>query len=184
MAAVRTCRVCKQTREWDGLYCPTCGAGFEQSVAGTSEQPEPAPPQPAARRCHECKEAVPEDANACPRCLAQLSSEGLVNLTFPFGDIEVGPDCTLILGRDPIECPQAVAIAAYDNVSRRHAEIRWDAGQVVVQDLGSLNGTFVNDDRIAAMLPRPLRDGDRLRLAADLSGKVRIVGRTRPHGPM
>jgi two-component system, cell cycle response regulator len=48
-----------------------------------------------------------------------------------------------------------------DSVSRQHARIEQrDDGSHYVSDLGSTNGTYVNDQRVVA--PVPLRDGDRL----------------------
>ena len=46
--------------------------------------------------------------------------------------------------------------------SRHHATISWQAGSFVIQDMGSANGTFVNEKRIAA--PQPLRDGYVIRM--------------------
>lgn len=46
-----------------------------------------------------------------------------------------------------------------DKVSRQHARIVQVAGQFVVMDLDSTNGTFVNDQRIDTA---PLRDGDQI----------------------
>jgi hypothetical protein len=43
-------------------------------------------------------------------------------------------------------------------ISRRHAVIRLENGQFVIQDQNSLNGTYVNNERVDA--PRPLHDGD------------------------
>ncbi len=55
-------------------------------------------------------------------------------------------------------------------LSRRHARItRNAAGALTVEDLGSLNGTKVNGQRITA--PRPLRAGDTL----ELGGTVLVV---------
>ena len=49
-----------------------------------------------------------------------------------------------------------------DGVSRRHARIVQDArGDVLVEDLGSANGTFVNGERVER---RSLKDGDKVRL--------------------
>jgi DNA-binding response OmpR family regulator len=48
-------------------------------------------------------------------------------------------------------------------VSRYHAEIRRDATQYTVRDLGSKNGTFVNGQRMTA--PHLLRDGDQISVA-------------------
>lgn len=48
-------------------------------------------------------------------------------------------------------------------VSRRHAEVRLDAGGATVTDLGSTNGTTVNGERIRS---RRLTDGDELVLGS------------------
>jgi pSer/pThr/pTyr-binding forkhead associated (FHA) protein len=56
-------------------------------------------------------------------------------------------------------------------VSRHHAVIHLEVGGVVtIEDLGSTNGTFVNDARLVAGQPAPLRSGDELRL-----GKMTIL---------
>lgn len=46
--------------------------------------------------------------------------------------------------------------------SRQHAEIEVTEADVVVRDLGSGNGTFINE--VAIREPRPLQDGDRIRV--------------------
>lgn len=43
-------------------------------------------------------------------------------------------------------------------ISRRHAVIKLEKGQFVIQDQNSLNGTYVNNERVD--VPRPLDDGD------------------------
>ena len=74
--------------------------------------------------------------------------------------IQVSKD-VVRLGREP---EMEVAIdAAAAVVSRRHAEIRRGGdGQSVLHDLGSFNGTLLNDQRITQ--PTPLFDGDRIQL--------------------
>jgi len=47
-------------------------------------------------------------------------------------------------------------------VSRRHAEIRLQDGDFVLQDLNSRNGTFVNDQQIST--PVSLEPGDQIRV--------------------
>jgi hypothetical protein len=49
-------------------------------------------------------------------------------------------------------------------VSRRHARILNREGSVVVEDLGSINGTFVNGKRLAPYLPGVLHHGDRIQI--------------------
>ena len=49
-----------------------------------------------------------------------------------------------------------------DQVSRRHAAIRAAGEGLAIEDLGSRNGSYVNDQPIEG--PRPLADGDTVRL--------------------
>ena len=48
--------------------------------------------------------------------------------------------------------------------SRNHAQIQFRDGVYVLTDLGSANGTLVNDQRITE---RALSDGDRIRVGQD-----------------
>ena len=50
-------------------------------------------------------------------------------------------------------------------VSRRHARIWCEGDTFLVEDLGSVNGTVINDSvRLAPRQPRVLDSGDRIRL--------------------
>jgi len=51
----------------------------------------------------------------------------------------------------------------HESVSRRHAEISYANEQYVVCDLGSSNGTFVNEVRLEAYQVHTLKPGDRVR---------------------
>ncbi|TES54573.1 FHA domain-containing protein [Halalkalibacterium halodurans] len=59
---------------------------------------------------------------------------------------------------------------AFDNVfiSRKHALLYVEEGQVFVKDLDSKHGTYVNDQRLAPHAPERLSHGDRLSLAKDI----------------
>jgi pSer/pThr/pTyr-binding forkhead associated (FHA) protein len=59
-------------------------------------------------------------------------------------------------------------------VSRRHAEFRSDAGEFVVVDVGSLNGTYVNREPVDTAV---LVNGDEVQI-----GKFRLVFITGPRG--
>jgi DNA-binding winged helix-turn-helix (wHTH) protein len=67
-----------------------------------------------------------------------------------------------LLGRNP-ECGVWVDAAG---VSRRHARLRLDAesGTAAIEDLGSMNGTFLNDTRVESAAS--LRDGDVIQLGS------------------
>lgn len=49
-------------------------------------------------------------------------------------------------------------------VSRRHAALVRYQEYICVLDLSSVNGTFINNERLAADVPYPINDGDKLRL--------------------
>ena len=89
-----------------------------------------------------------------PRTL-RITQGRQLGLTLPLGEgIEIGraPDCQLVLEDD--------------YVSTRHARlVRGDQG-FVVEDLGSTNGTYVNNQRIST--PTPFGPQDTLRIGRTL----------------
>ncbi len=49
-------------------------------------------------------------------------------------------------------------------VSRRHALMRYHEQSLLLLDLGSCNGTFLNSVRLPANQPHKIRNGDKIRL--------------------
>ena len=49
-------------------------------------------------------------------------------------------------------------------VSRYHARIEWRGAACVLEDLGSTNGTWINDERLES--PTPIEDGDVVRFGS------------------
>jgi pSer/pThr/pTyr-binding forkhead associated (FHA) protein len=68
-------------------------------------------------------------------------------------------DSVIDVGREP---SLPLHLDEDTQVSRRHARISVQGGQVVVEDLGSTNGTYVNDQPISS--PRALSPGDKVRI--------------------
>ncbi|MEZ4360337.1 MAG: GGDEF domain-containing protein [Kofleriaceae bacterium] len=68
------------------------------------------------------------------------------------------PDHDAIIGR----AQRAEIRLLDDGVSREHARIRADAGKVIIEDLGSRNGTFVNGRKLERTLT--LFDGDKVQI--------------------
>lgn len=77
--------------------------------------------------------------------------------------------------RFPLDAPLVTIGRATDNrfvlpqeskASRHHAELTEDDGTWSVRDLGSMNGTYVNDERVE--WPRVLQLGDRIKLAGEV----------------
>jgi ABC-type multidrug transport system ATPase subunit/pSer/pThr/pTyr-binding forkhead associated (FHA) protein len=97
--------------------------------------------------------------------------------TFPKVIIEEGPnpgqEVTLsapefVIGRET----GADLVIASPSVSRRHLRIYQQGSQYLVEDLGSSNGTFVNNQRIGS--PTPLKSGDVLHLGKAI--RIKITG--------
>lgn len=86
-------------------------------------------------------------------CLIHIYPSGTsIGRRYPLGSN------TLVLGRG-----EGCDIRIQDHsVSRRHAQIEPTTDEYLVQDLGSTNGTFVND--VATTAARRLKDGDYLRV--------------------
>ena len=92
----------------------------------------------------------------------EVSSEpACMVLIYPTGDL-LGKRFTmereaLLIGRTT-ECDIVVEL---DSVSRRHARIQREGTNIVVHDLGSTNGTYVNQVQIKS---RVLSDGDQIKV--------------------
>jgi pSer/pThr/pTyr-binding forkhead associated (FHA) protein len=76
----------------------------------------------------------------------------------PLAPVRVEPGCELTLGRSA-ECSLQLPAAG---ASRRHASVALRDGHVVLRDLGSTNGTFLNGERVAG--EATLASGDRIRI--------------------
>lgn len=81
----------------------------------------------------------------------------VARLVLPDGSRHPIGDAPVVLGR----LPGCDVVLDDPNVSRRHAEIRCDDGQVVLTDLGSTNGTLVNG---VPTRSQRLADGDQITL--------------------
>jgi hypothetical protein len=168
----------------------------ETTAEATEEAPvvkSPSHEAGAMIRCPapDCGEANPRDRTHCRYCNTPLSvpcsspieaAQGCptasgeirqVVLQFPWGPVEIRGE--LPIGRDAAFSCLAQPLQPYDNVSRRHAYVRVKPTVVVVYDVGTMNGTYVNDIEIPRNQEVPLRDGDRLRFAKDITATLRIA---------
>ena len=79
----------------------------------------------------------------------------------------VGPYGRTVLGATKITLGRASdnTIVVNDlKASSHHAEIRPEGQYYSLVDLGSMNGTFVNDQQVYSGTPRPLQSGDTIRI--------------------
>jgi pSer/pThr/pTyr-binding forkhead associated (FHA) protein len=81
---------------------------------------------------------------------------------------------SLAIGRDA----SAGIVIDDDETSRRHAVVTRDGDELVILDLDSTNGTWVNDERIAS--GHRVRLGDRVRIGATVlelrDGEISVPG--------
>lgn len=81
---------------------------------------------------------------------------------------------SLSVGRDAA----AGIVIDDDEVSRRHAVVTRDGDELVVRDLGSTNGIWVNEERVSQ--ERRMRVGDRVRIGSTvlelMIGEVTVPG--------
>ena len=107
-----------------------------------SPRPQPAPPRP------EPMLGVLQPMDGSPPI--QLSH---TRLSSPDG---------LLIGRDPGLCDVALQNSS---VSRRHLRLRLSGGRFLVEDLNSMDGTYLDGTRLKPFEPRPLASGQTLGVA-------------------
>ena len=184
-----SCPDCGVKVQPEDLICFRCGANLPHAgnsdddlLTPTISQRFIAPGDPAAS-CPRCGTPVSDAADVvCTTCGEPLPtgrrrriSPVVMRITFPTGNVDIPAGTSVLLGRDPAESLVAAAFAQFDNVSRRHATVLVDdSGHASIRDENSTNGTFVNDDRVLPGAEVRLVDGDRVRLAADVTGDVSL----------
>ncbi len=97
--------------------------------------------------------------------MGKLSLPKLIILEGPVPGTEIELERReFIIGRDS----QADLVIPSPAVSRRHARLFWQDGQCLVEDLGSSNKTYLNEQLLD--VAKPLKSGDSLRLG----GAIRL----------
>ena len=144
------CPECGYNNPESAHFCAKCGAALVVPEEGESTEAFAAPEVP------ESLDPI-EDLGVQGAALIVRSGGGRSGEAFAL------EDGSTTIGRSP-EC----AIFLDDvTVSRKHAVLEKDGDHWQLEDLGSLNGTFVNRERVEAA---ELRDGDELQI-----GKYRLT---------
>lgn len=137
-----------------GVYLPT-GGTLSTTPLPTDELPQPSThleteaPVDTPRQTIRTLEIQIVDSGRVIRVPASselfLGREDPTHRIFP--DIDLTPDGGLEKG-----------------VSRRHAKIFFQGEECYIEDVGSANGTFLNDRRLTPYLPYPLKTGDQIQI--------------------
>jgi len=85
------------------------------------------------------------------------------------GEFPLRMDREIVIGRSS----DLDMVLVEDMVSRKHAKISTQAGQITIQDLGSTNGTFVNGEKIKKVR---LKEGDRILIGTSIIKLVAVDG--------
>jgi hypothetical protein len=133
-----------------GVELPTADAGGGATApAGAATVSPPQPDLPPLETAGVAPTATPTvSASATPARLVGLQG------AYAGQVFDLGAEL-ITIGR---EVGNTIVLDQEITVSRRHAQLMRQNGELIVQDLGSTNGTFVNGQRISA--PTPLRVGD------------------------
>jgi pSer/pThr/pTyr-binding forkhead associated (FHA) protein len=135
-----------------------------------------------AMKCKECQMENIEGALFCEECGAKLEQKpeivgielekGAAKLLFasPEGNtLDIPVKDEVIIGReDPVsevfpDVDLTVLGGLEKGVSRQHAVIHHAGTDFTVEDMGSLNGTFINRKRIQPHAPETIKPGDEVR---------------------
>ena len=111
----------------------------------------------ARRRVAEIPEPAPFD------CVLTGTDGDGAPYAMNVGRDALGAPAEVVVGRDP---GRASHVVADPSVSRAHARMYVEDGELHVEDVGSTNGTYLNGERLAVGAGARVRDGDELVLGS------------------
>lgn len=148
------CPDCQYENENDAQICAQCGKSLVITV--------PVPPSAPDKKALVKAEIKPDEASGlAPNTVTLLIAGQTEPVVIPI-------QREILFGRSaPGEAQPTVDLSKYNGhmlgVSRHHAKMNVTSGGFTLEDLGSANGTWLNENRLAAGKPRPLKGGDQIR---------------------
>jgi hypothetical protein len=158
------CRVCQANYVTNTIYCTECGAYLLDA-----EELETEPMELARINWMGKSRGVQASDVDLPRT-GPLTIRLMIGKGARKRELEVLLVKPVRLGRsDPSqnifpEVDLTDDLAMESGVSREHAAIFGRGGVIMVEDLGSTNGTLLNGERLDPYMPEPLQHGDQLQL--------------------
>jgi pSer/pThr/pTyr-binding forkhead associated (FHA) protein len=164
---MQTCSQCGSQNSDEARFCSQCGNPLPQQsavpAAGAGETTATITFGAATGKTDEDRSALNEADAAAADALPAGSALLIVQRGPGAGSRYLLDTDTVSAGRHP----ESDIFLDDITVSRRHVEFQREGGSYRVHDVGSLNGTYVNRDRIDDAL---LQNGDEVRI-----GKFRLV---------
>jgi FHA domain/Double zinc ribbon len=177
------CPSCGTAIQADASFCGQCGYNLKSVSAPMQSIPESPNPQefpgsivpdplvlPDPIMLPIEAESTPEPAAAPPPLFAtqlQQSFARLLNLQTSTV-IEIPPGLMVVhLGKPNDQIPPDIDMSGFPNaevVSRIHADIRIEGDTYYIEDVGSSNGTYINNSPLPMGNRHRLRPGDRISL--------------------
>jgi pSer/pThr/pTyr-binding forkhead associated (FHA) protein len=167
------CTTCGSENVAGSLYCARCGAALPATSGETSAVGSSAPPAPKVGP--DATTIFSPGGDDAESEFSAAAHQGEVDALAPGSALLVvrrGPNAgsRFLLDEDVTTAgrhPDSDIFLDDVTVSRRHAEFRRDGDGFAVHDVGSLNGTYVNRERIESCV---LSGGDEVQI-----GKFRLV---------
>jgi hypothetical protein len=164
---MKVCPYCATNNREGILFCEECGQVLfvESNLAGIASAQD----MTSTRKLFTGTGGL-VGKNSWGTARFQRASKILLHIKDSASPVEINPDEEVVLGRyDPVNSPRVTVdmtpYGAYENgVSRMHAIIKRGEDTLTLLDLGSVNGTVLNGQRLTPNQPRVLRDGDEIRL--------------------
>jgi pSer/pThr/pTyr-binding forkhead associated (FHA) protein len=157
MGSMLVCTACGNQNPEGARFCAQCGAKL----------PEPSDATTTIQFADPNTETSERQLNAVDAAAVDALPRGHAMLVVQRGP---GSGSRFLLDKDVVQAgrhPDSDIFLDDVTVSRRHAELTRSGDSFAVSDAGSLNGTYVNRDRIDQVV---LKDGDEVQI-----GKYRLV---------
>ena len=157
------CPICKESNELEAIVCGHCGAVLEDPFT-----------DPGAKTTN-MPAVVPESFRYWSIDEAAVPEKGIaVYVEGNFKPAYINSGGEFVIGRKvgkTSDLPKGLLdlspLGGYGHgLSRQHAVIRWTEHGYEILDLGSANGTWLNDERLVPQKYYPLPSGSHLRLGS------------------
>jgi len=155
-----TCKNCAAGNREGTLFCENCGYSLTSATQGQATIP--------TRRIDDENDSTAKATWGAARF--KEGSSIVIHVRDSDNPLTVAPAERVIFGRsdDGSSVKPDVDFSSYGaiekGVSRQHAALEVNEDTLMILDVGSSNGTYLNGQRLLPNQPRVLRDGDEVRL--------------------